>query len=78
MSHLDAAMSSCSNAPGAVPPVQGGNLFFVILFTVYLLLDTRKGKRNAKPEKPSRTDMLILEYIKGKARLLRRTTHAPQ
>jgi len=56
----------------------GGNLFFVILFTVYLLLDTRKGKRNAKPEKPSRTDMLILEYIKGKARLLRRTTHAPQ
>ena len=71
MSHLDAAISSCSNAPGAVPPVQGGNLFFVILFTVYLLLDTRKGKRNAKPEKPSRTDMLILEYIKGKARLLR-------
>lgn len=51
--------------------MQGGNLFFVILFTVYLLLDTRKGKRHAKPEKPSRTDMLILEYIKGKARLLR-------
>ena len=40
----------------------------MILFTVYLLLDPRRGKRNAKPEKPSRTDMLILEYIKGKAR----------
>jgi predicted PurR-regulated permease PerM len=47
----------------------GGNLFFVILFTVYLLLDTRKGKRNAKPEKPSRTDLLILAYIKGKVML---------
>ena len=61
-------MSPHPNAPGA--HVQGENLFFVILFTVYLLLDTRKGKRDAKPETPSRTDMLILEYIKGKARLL--------
>jgi len=47
----------------------GENLFFVILFTVYLLLDTRKGKRDAKPETPSRTDMLILDYIKGKVML---------
>ena len=68
MPHLDAGMSPHPNAPGA--HAQGENLFFVILFTVYLLLDTRKGKRDAKPETPSRTDMLILEYIKGKARLL--------
>ena len=43
----------------------GENLFLVILFTLYLLFDPRKGSgTRRKPEKPSRTDELILEYIK--------------